>query len=115
MTTTRIGRVFAVLLVLSGLLHGYGSLGTYPPASAELAWSLGSAAFAIFLGVLGFQVLEPGMSRLLVHTVISGLVFWMIIVLLFGVSIGNPADPRVVVHLVASIGLAATLVPRWLR
>lgn len=112
MLATRIGKSLSVILMIGGLLHAYGSFLAFDAGSPALVWSLGSAGFAIFLGVLAFYANGSGAPKGLITIVAAGLAAWFLIVLAFGFAIHNPADPRVLYHLVVSAALAVQLVRR---
>lgn len=110
MKLTMIGRILAIILVIGGLLHGYGSLVAYEAGSTARVWSLGSAAFAIFLGALSFHANRRPADRGLIGLVVGGLAAWLVTVVGFGLSIGNVGDPRVLYHLVVTAALIVELV-----
>lgn len=97
-------RVLAVLLVLGAGLHGWGSLIAFKPRTPERAWSLGSASFAIFLGVFAWVVVTES-STPLNWLLAAGCLAWFLTVGAFGRAIGNLVDPRVLYHLVVAAGL----------
>jgi len=109
MTLTMLGRALAVILMIGGLLHGYGSFASYEAGSTALVWSLGSAAFAVFLGALAFHANRRPAERGFIAILIVGLAAWFVTVLGFGLAIGNVVDPRVLYHLVVAAGLVLEL------
>lgn len=109
MKLTMIGRILAIILLIGGLLHGYGSLLAYEAGSTARVWSLGSAAFAIFLGALCLHANRRPTDRGLIGLLIVGLAAWLMTVVGFGLSIGNVGDPRVLYHLVVTAALIAEL------
>lgn len=105
-----IGKGLAIALAVGGLLHGYGSFLAFPTGSPELVWSLGSAAFAIFLAVLAFHAEGAGAAEGSRRILVGGLAAWFATVLGFGLAIGDVGDPRVLYHLVVSAGLVVRFV-----
>lgn len=97
----------AAILFVGALLHVYGSFVTFAWASPELVWSIGSSGLAMLLSALSvLRSRRPG-DRALSAIVLCGCIGWAAIVFAFGLVIGNPADPRVLYHLVVSLALAA--------
>lgn len=103
---------FVVLLALAALGHTVGTFTMLEIGSGIFVWSL-SGVLACLL-VVAFNVLSiqrPGDRpvRMLAGASALG---WIVIVVLFGLSIGNVADPRVLMHLVAAAGLLVLAVRR---
>ena len=98
------------LLALGGLGHLIGTFAGYAPGTEVFAWSLSGSAFAftlVFLNVL--RIRRPGDRVLALGAAVSTLV-WAVIALLFGQAIGAVADPRVLMHVAAALGLVAMAV-----
>ena len=102
MTLQRLERILAAILIVGGLLHAYGSFTAFDTGSVVLAWSLGSAAFAIFLGCVAFEASSERARVSLRRITIAGLLAWGVVVALFGSAIGNFADPRVLYHIIVA-------------
>ncbi|SMD20065.1 hypothetical protein [Rhizobium sp. RU36D] len=98
---------FSAVLFIGALLHVYGSFATLPSGSPELVWSIGSSGFAILLSVLAALRARRRTDRALSAIVGVGCIGWVALVLTFGMAIGNPADPRVLYHVVVGLLLAA--------
>jgi len=100
----RMDRAFGVLLLLGAAGHTVGTLRHLRGTDAFL-WSLGSSLAAALLAVLNLlRSGRPG-DRALAMVCAIGTACWGLVVLGFGVSIGNLLDPRVGMHLLASAGL----------
>lgn len=112
MLAARIGKGLCVILMIGALLHAYGSFLAFDAGSPALVWSLGSGGFAVFLSVLAFYANGFSAPKGLLAIVAAGLAAWFAIVLAFGFAIHNPADPRVLYHLVVSAALIAQLLLR---
>ncbi len=99
--------IFSVILFIGALLHIYGSFLSFPAGSPELVWSVGSSGFAILLSVLAALRARRRTDRALSIIVGTGCIGWVAVVLAFGMAIGNPADPRVLYHVIVGVLLAA--------
>lgn len=99
--------VLSFLLFIGALLHAYGSFLTFAWGSPELVWSLGSSGFAVLLALLCGLRARRQSDRALSVLAAIGCAGWTAIVLSFGISIGNPADPRVLYHVVVTLLLFA--------
>lgn len=107
MIAERIGQGLAVILAIGAGLHGYGSFLAYSRSDPALAWSVGSAFFALFLAALCIYAEASGAGRGLSLLILAGLLAWFVTVLAFGALIGNVADPRVLYHLAVTAALMA--------
>ena len=100
----RVDRGFGVLLLLGAAGHTVGTLQHLRGTDAFL-WSLGSSLAAALLAVLNLARAGRAADRPLAVVCAVGTLCWALLVVGFGVSIGNLLDPRVLMHLVASAGL----------
>lgn len=103
---------FVVLLALGALGHTAGTFMTLDIGSGIFVWSLSgvlACGLVIALNVLSIQRPEDSALRYLAG---AGALGWIVIVVLFGLSIGNVADPRVLMHLIAAAGLLVLAVRR---
>lgn len=98
---------FCILLGLGAIGHFVGTFKFTTRGSGLFVWSLSGVLAALLL--LAFNVLRMQQPDNITFAVISllGNLSWSIIVILFGKSIQNIKDPRVLIHLVAALGLAA--------
>ena len=98
---------FCVLLALGGLGHLFGTFAGYELGTEVFAWSLSASGFVftlVFLNVM--RIRRPGVRVLALGAAVPTLV-WAGIALMFGGSIGAVADPRILMHVVAALGLMA--------
>ncbi len=100
----RVDRAFGVLLLLGAAGHTFGTLQHLRGTDAFL-WSLGSSLAAALLAVLNLVRAGRPPDRSLAVICAVGTLCWALLVVRFGVSIGNLLDPRVLMHLIASAGL----------
>ena len=98
--------IFSAILFIGALLHGYGSFLAFPDRGPALVWSLGSSAFAIFLAAVCVLSAYRTDDRALAAICIGGCLAWVAVVIAYGMSIGNAADPRVLYHAVTGLALA---------
>jgi hypothetical protein len=102
----RTDRVFAVILGLGSFGHSYGSLTSYGHQPITLLWSLTASVLVLLLGVL--HLLRSLRSdRVLAWILIAPTLFWLGSAVEFGILIGHPFDPRVLLFVVLSAGLIA--------
>ena len=104
-------RLLAVLLVIGAGLHGWGSLMAFKTRTPERAWSLGSAAFATFLGAFAW-LLPTAPSVAMSWLLAGGCLAWVLTVGAFGRAIRNLPDPRVLYHLVVAGALIVAVAIR---
>ncbi len=99
--------IFCGLLGLSGLGHLVGTFKFTERGSGLFVWSL-SGVLAAFL-LVAFNLMHSWHPDDLFITLVSllGNLSWITIVYLFGRSIRNVKDPRVLMHMIAALGLAA--------
>lgn len=98
--------VFSAILFIGAALHAYGSFLAFPEKGPALVWSLGSSGFAILLAGLCLVAAWRPSDIPLAALSILGCAGWVAVVIAYGVSIGNPADPRVLYHAVTGVVLA---------
>lgn len=97
-------RACIVLLTLGTLGHLFGTFSFFEFGSQVFVWSLSGSLAAGLIVVLNIlRHLKDDMA-IATTALISGLL-WIGIVLLFGQSIGNISDPRVLMHAVSTFGL----------
>lgn len=98
--------IFAILLLVGALLHGYGTITSYPAGSEVFVWSLAGSLAAGLIAILNLLRRErPGDWALAVICLVASLA-WAAVALAFGGAIGNVVDLRVLWHVIAALALA---------
>jgi hypothetical protein len=100
-------RAASILLLLGAAGHTVGTVLSLPPSHDAFIWSLGSSLAAVLVGVLNLVRAGRPSDRTLAWICLGGSLGWALVVLGFGLIIGNLVDPRVDMHLVASLALVA--------
>jgi hypothetical protein len=98
-------RAAGVLLLLGAAGHTVGTLLTLPPSHEAFIWSLGSSLAAALVGTLNLIRVGRPSDRTLAWICLGGSLGWAAVVVGFGLIIGQLLDPRVDMHLVASLAL----------
>lgn len=98
--------IFAVLLLIGALLHGYGTTTSYPAGSEVLVWSLAASLAAGLIAILNLLRRERPGDRALAGICLAASLAWAGVALAFGRAIGNVVDPRVLWHVIAALALA---------
>lgn len=101
----RFDQAFAVFLLIGAAGHTAGTFLLVPSMSDLWVWSLGAALAAMLLGALNLMRAARPRDTTLALVTTSGTALWALIALLFGKSIENVWDPRVVMHFVTSVVL----------
>ena len=99
-----VDRAFAVLLILAAAGHSVGSFQAYH--STELVWALSASLYALLLAVLNLLRVNRPDDRSLACVAFAGSAVWVVVALSFGLSIGNPFDPRALTHATIALVLA---------
>jgi hypothetical protein len=94
------------LLVIGSLLHAAGSLRAYASEPTTLVWALSASLAGLLLAAVNIVRANRGHDAALAWICIVGCAGWIGQAFAFGVTIGNPLDPRVLIH----AGNAAALV-----
>ena len=108
-------RLFAALLLLSAAGHTAGTVMFYSWPSEIFVWSLGASLAAFSLAAINLLRVNRAADGALASICLVGSLGWLTIVVAFGVVIGNLVDPRVLMHAVATAGLAAMSVRTLIR
>jgi len=98
-------RAAGVLLLLGAGGHTLGTVLTLPPSHDAFIWSLGSSLAAVLVGTLNLVRAGRPNDRTLAWICLGGSLAWAGVVIGFGLIIGHLLDPRVDMHLVASLAL----------
>jgi membrane protein DedA with SNARE-associated domain len=99
--------IFALLLLIGALLHGYGTITGYEPGTEVFVWSLSGTLAAALIAVLNLLRRERRGDRALALICLVACLIWAALALGFGAAIGNVLDPRVLWHAIAALALAA--------
>jgi hypothetical protein len=99
--------VLGWLLLIGGVLHGFGSVVAYDFLAPILIWSLSGSLAAILLGALNLLRTNRPTDRTLAWVSFAGCVGWIAIAAAFGSTLSTPFDPRVLYHVIVTLGLAA--------
>ncbi len=113
--TRHIDRIFGWLLVIGGLLHGFGALKSYEPQTALLVWALSGSLAAILLAAINLMRVNRPHDQTMARVAFVGSLCWAAITLAFGMTIDNLFDPRVLYHAVVALVLAALSLPAAIR
>jgi hypothetical protein len=101
-----IDRVFAWILVVGGLLHGFGSFHMYAKEPMTLLWSLCATLLTLLIAAINLlRVARPG-DRPLAWISFAGSLSWAVAAFTAGVLIHNIFDPRPMMHWVTALVLA---------
>jgi hypothetical protein len=99
-------RGFAWLLLVGGLLHGYGSFDGYGDQPETLVWALSGVLAAVVIAVMNLLRTNRPQDRSLALLCLFGSLSWVGVAIGFGRAIGSIADVRVAWHALAALGLA---------
>lgn len=99
-------RVFGWLLVIGGGLHAIGSWMGYRSAPETLVWALAGSLAALLVAALNLLRVDRPDDRPLAIVSLGGAIAWTAVAVGFGIAIGNPLDPRAVIHALNGLALA---------
>jgi hypothetical protein len=94
------------LLLIGGVLHGFGSVATLDFLSPILVWALSGSLAAMLLAALNLMRVNRPADRTLAWVSFAGCIGWIAIAAAFASTLSNPLDPRVLYHLIVTLGLA---------
>ena len=97
-----------VLLALGGLGHLTGTFLFYTAGTEVFVWSLSAAGFVFAIVFLHVMRIRRPHDVPIGNASIMFSLAWILLAFMFALAEGNPADPRALVHIVASAGLALT-------
>lgn len=100
-----VDRTFAVLLILCGVGHSFGSYLAYKTNQMELLWSLCASLFIFLLGTLNLLRASRTDDRALGWICLVAGLAWVCSSLRFGQLAGNLLDIHAVIFIVLSLGL----------
>src|SRR5690348_13360622 len=100
-----VDRAFAALLILGAIGHTLGSIKAFINTPHELLWALCASVLIAMLGVLNLLRSWRPRDAALAWIVCAGTACWLVASIAFGLIIGKPFDPRVIVFVILSVGL----------
>ena len=101
-----VDRIISGLLILGAVLHSIGTFRGYPAGSEIWVWSLAGSLAAATIGAVNLLRTRRLGDRALAWLAGLSALLWAVLALMFGWSIGDLLDPRVLWHTTAAAGLA---------
>ncbi|MGO9318647.1 MAG: hypothetical protein ACLPXT_09225 [Terracidiphilus sp.] len=101
-----IDRIFAGILILGGLLHGWGSFHLYRNEPMTMLWSICATLLTLLVAAVNLLRVERPGDRPLAWISFAGSLSWAMAAFAAGVLIGNVFDPRPMMHWVTALVLA---------
>lgn len=101
-----VDRIFSLILILGGLLHGMGSFVMYKNANMTLVWSLCAAVLTLLIAAINLLRVERPFDRPLAWVCFAGSLSWAVAAFTAGVLIGNIFDWSPLMHWVTALVLA---------
>ena len=98
--------IFCGLMGLAALGHLFGTFKLVPSGTGLFVWSLSGVLAAGLLTALNFLRNARPQDKTVALIALAGSLGWLGIVFLFGQSIGNLLDFRVLFHGIAAAGLS---------
>lgn len=101
-----VDRSLGWLLLLGGVGHTYGAFQAYAHQSQTFIWAMSGSLAVLLLAVVNLVRVERSDDRTLAWLSFAGCVCWIVLTLGFGKATRDFLDPRVIYHVVVSLGLA---------
>lgn len=101
-----IDRIFAWILVLGGLLHGFGSFHMYRNEPMTLLWALCATLLTLLIAAVNLLRVERPSDRPLAWICFAGSLSWAVTAFAAGMLLHNILDPRPLTHWVTALVLA---------
>jgi hypothetical protein len=101
-----VDRIFSLILILGGLLHGMGSFVMYKNARITMLWSLCAAVLALLIAAINLLRVQRPSDQPLAWICFAGSLTWAVAAFTDGVLIGNIFDWSSLMHWVIAIVLA---------
>ena len=98
--------IFCGLMTFAAAGHLLGTFTLIEHGTQTFVWSLAGVLAAALLVALNVMRMNRPNDRTLGWVSLVGCLCWVVIVLLFGSAIGNIIDFRVLLHVVAALGLS---------
>ena len=101
-----VDRIFAMILILGGLLHGAGSFVMYKNQPMTMLWSICATLLTLLIAAINLLRIERPSDRPLAWISFAGSLSWAIAAFTAGVLVGNILDPRPLTHWLSALALA---------
>lgn len=101
-----VDRSLGCLLLLGGVGHTYGSFRSYAFLTPLLVWALSGSLAVTLLAAVNLVRANRSDDRALAWVSFAGCLGWIALAIAFGFATRNVLDPRVIYHVVVSLGLA---------
>lgn len=100
-------KIFGWLLLLSSLLHGWGSWMHYHAQPEMLLWAEGAGLAGMLVAALNLMRANRPQDRTLAWVSLLGCLGWLALAVDFGRLVGSLLDFRAAIHIVLALVLAA--------
>lgn len=98
-------RVLAILFILGGVAHSFGSFVAFKNNELELLWALSASLFVFLLGALNLlRTWKPG-DGALAWICLTGGLCWIVASMRFASLMGSYLEPRALIFAFLSLGL----------
>jgi len=101
-----IDRIFAGILILGGLLHGWGSFHMFRNEPMTMLWSLCATLLTLLVAAVNLLRVERPGDCPLAWISFAGSLSWAVAAFAAGMLIHNIFDPRPMMHWVTALALA---------
>lgn len=102
-----VDRILAILLILGGVGHSFGSFIAFKNNELELLWALCASLFVFLLGALNLlRTRRPGDSTL-AWICFVGCLCWLAGSMRFASLMGRYLEPHALIFAILSLGLCA--------
>lgn len=98
--------MFCGLMAFAAAGHLIGTFTLVERGTQTFVWSLAGVLAAVLLVALNVMRMNRPNDRTLSWVSLVGCLSWVVIALLFGSTIGNIIDFRVLIHVIAAVGLS---------
>ena len=105
--TAKLDWLFCLIMAAATAGHFFGTLTLIERGTSLFVWSLSGVLAAALLVALNVMRIGRPNDRTLAWVCLVGCLCWVVIVFMFGASVGNVFDPRALFHAFAALGLAA--------
>ena len=91
-------RIFGWLMVVSALLHCWGSFSAYHANAEMLLWAIAAGLAELFLGGMNLVRAERRHDLVLARLCVAGNLAWLAVIACFAALIGHILDVRVLIQ-----------------